>query len=53
MPTVGSGKKKRMFPYTAAGEKQAQMFGKQTGQKVVKKKPVPKRKRLMPAGGGY
>ena len=39
MPKVGSGSKAKHFPYTEKGEKQANAYGKKTGQKVTNTKP--------------
>jgi hypothetical protein len=46
MPTVGTGKKKKQFPYTPAGEAAAAQTAKRTGQPLTvdpkkKKKPFP------------
>jgi len=38
MPTVGTGKKKKKFPYTRKGKKAATTYAKKTGMKVRKKK---------------
>jgi hypothetical protein len=38
MPTVGKGKSKKKFPYTAKGKKDAAKFAKKTGQKIKKKR---------------
>lgn len=38
MPTVGTGKKKKKFPYTKAGQKAAKVYAKKTGKKLKKKK---------------
>lgn len=37
MPTVGKGKKKKVFAYTRAGKKKAATYAKKTGSKVMKK----------------
>jgi hypothetical protein len=38
MPTVGTGKKKKTFRYTKAGQKAAKVYAKKTGKKLKKKK---------------
>jgi hypothetical protein len=37
MPTVGTGKKKKRFAYTAFGKKKAKAYAKKTGKKVKQK----------------
>ena len=38
MPTVGKGKKKKKFPYTLAGKRDAEALAKKTGKKIKKKR---------------
>lgn len=38
MPTIGSGKNKKEFPYTKKGEAKAKVVAKKTGQKITMSK---------------
>ena len=38
MPSVGTGKKKKTFKYTKAGQMKAMEYAKKTGKKLKKRK---------------
>tara|TARA_R100001369_G_scaffold70414_1_gene98155 strand:+ start:263 stop:427 length:165 start_codon:yes stop_codon:yes gene_type:complete len=47
MPSVGTGKNKKTFPYTPKGTADAKKLANKTGSKMKNKKPI---KKMM--GGG-